>query len=170
MEDIEVVKMMESLIEPSFLSGSSLVLQENSAYSSVLIKSPATPYRSGANKDKSMLFCRIKSTKKIRYVAFPATYEEDFSAAGFKLSKIESDSEFVRISIDEFVEKIESAKPALNKIFRRAFSFSSFGCCSRYKECSEQERCIHEDQLYATACMYRKNLESGKNFYKDKGR
>lgn len=40
-----------------------------------------------------------------------------------------------------------------------------FGCCSKYIECSNAKRCLHENLFYAKACFYRKNLESGKIFY-----
>ena len=40
-----------------------------------------------------------------------------------------------------------------------------FGCCSKYRECSEARKCIHENQFYAKACWYRMNLEDGKIFY-----
>jgi len=40
-----------------------------------------------------------------------------------------------------------------------------FGCCHRYKECSDERKCIHPDQFYSKACWYRKNLENGKVFY-----
>lgn len=41
----------------------------------------------------------------------------------------------------------------------------SFGCCSRFIECSDTMKCVHENKLYSTACSYRKNLENGKVFY-----
>ncbi len=41
----------------------------------------------------------------------------------------------------------------------------SFGCCSRFIECSDAMKCVHENKLYSTACSYRKNLENGKIFY-----
>lgn len=44
-------------------------------------------------------------------------------------------------------------------------SASSFGCCSQYKECSDQKMCLHPNKLYAKGCQYRKNLEAGKIFY-----
>lgn len=44
-------------------------------------------------------------------------------------------------------------------------SSSSFGCCSRYKECSNAKKCLHTNLLYATGCQYRKNLEMGNIFY-----
>lgn len=41
----------------------------------------------------------------------------------------------------------------------------SFGCCSRFIDCSDAKRCVHENKLYSTACIYRHNLEAGKIFY-----
>ena len=41
----------------------------------------------------------------------------------------------------------------------------SFGCCSRYLECSNEKKCIHPDKVFAISCEYRRNLENGKIFY-----
>lgn len=42
----------------------------------------------------------------------------------------------------------------------------SFGCCSKFKECSDALECVHENKLYAAGCKYRKiNLENGRIFY-----
>ena len=41
----------------------------------------------------------------------------------------------------------------------------SFACCARYEECSDAKKCLHPNQLYSTACAYRKNLENNKIFY-----
>lgn len=40
-----------------------------------------------------------------------------------------------------------------------------FGCCGKYKECSKAKKCLHDNNFYARACWYKKNLESGKIFY-----
>ena len=47
-------------------------------------------------------------------------------------------------------------------------SSNSFGCCSRYAACSDAGSCIHPNKLYAKGCQYRKNLEKGNVFYKEK--
>lgn len=39
-----------------------------------------------------------------------------------------------------------------------------FGCCSSYMECSNQKKCI-KDNDFSRNCYYRKNLEIGKIFY-----
>lgn len=41
----------------------------------------------------------------------------------------------------------------------------SFGCCSQFNRCSDEKRCVHQNKLYSTACMYRRNLEAGKIFF-----
>lgn len=41
----------------------------------------------------------------------------------------------------------------------------SFGCCSRYNECSDKKECIHPDPKFAQGCMYKENLEKGRIFY-----
>jgi hypothetical protein len=41
----------------------------------------------------------------------------------------------------------------------------SFGCCSKYIECSDIRECLHKDDPEFSGCMYRKNLEAGRIFY-----
>ncbi len=41
----------------------------------------------------------------------------------------------------------------------------TFGCCGKFRECSDAGRCLHANKLYACACQYKKNLLSGKVFY-----
>ena len=40
-----------------------------------------------------------------------------------------------------------------------------FGCCSRFSDCSDAKKCVHENKLYACACYYKSNLDAGKIFY-----
>lgn len=39
-----------------------------------------------------------------------------------------------------------------------------FECCSRQYTCSIRGECVHPDQMYAKACIYRKVLESGNKY------
>lgn len=41
----------------------------------------------------------------------------------------------------------------------------TFGCCSRYVECSDAQKCIHPDLSIALSCQYRQNLLNGRIFY-----
>lgn len=45
-------------------------------------------------------------------------------------------------------------------------SSATFGCCSKYAECSSSSKCVHQNILYAKGCRYRENLENGNIFYK----
>ncbi|MGN0666441.1 MAG: hypothetical protein ACI4KF_07940 [Huintestinicola sp.] len=40
-----------------------------------------------------------------------------------------------------------------------------FGCCAKYKECSNSKKCLHKNNFYARCCYYRQNIEAGKIFY-----
>lgn len=44
-------------------------------------------------------------------------------------------------------------------------SSNTFGCCSRFVECSDAKECVHENKIYSMGCMYRKNLDAGRIFY-----
>jgi len=164
--DKEILNQIQSFVESSYLELSKLELQENrSDYNSIFIKSSTTPYRNGTNGNKSVLLCRIKNTGNVRYIAFDSKYRADFEELGLNVTSIKSETDYIRLNIDEFLNTLPKGQKLLNKIFADSFSFASFGCCSKYKECSKAEKCVHEDLLYATACMYRKNLENGDIFY-----
>lgn len=63
----------------------------------------------------------------------------------------ESAMKFIEQVIRYYVEHFEPA--------------DKFGCCSKYRECSEAKKCLHNNKFYSKACWYRKNLESGNIFY-----
>ena len=69
----------------------------------------------------------------------------------------------VPLSSKELVQWIESMVQL--RIDRFVTSADSFGCCSRFSECSDAKKCVHQNRLYSTACAYRRNLESGRIFY-----
>lgn len=85
---------------------------------------------------------RIKKSDKLNtYVEFPLDYD----------------------NIEDFIKQV---------VVKNAEDFEpsdKFGCCSKYQECSKVGYCIHDSKFYSRACWYRKNLESGKNFYKVNG-
>ena len=55
---------------------------------------------------------------------------------------------------------------ALLKEVRRQFvPASSFGCCSRYHDCSDQKKCVHPNPFYSFGCTYRQRIESGHIYF-----
>lgn len=59
----------------------------------------------------------------------------------------------------------EDCKDAVEFTIKRLFPVSTFGCCSRYNECSDAKKCLHPNLFYALGCTYRSHLESGRVFY-----
>ena len=85
--------------------------------------------------------------------------------ANVKKSKEFIGSRFLFSEIDEnYFDFIEKAIIFAYKNY--SSSNSKFGCCSRFKDCSNQGKCIHPNKLYATVCEYKKHLEAGNAFYK----
>lgn len=58
---------------------------------------------------------------------------------------------------------LPAEKPVLSPA--NANDSDAFGCCSRYRACSEQGKCLISDLDYSVHCAYRANLESGRIFY-----
>lgn len=167
--DNEVLEKIKNVIRNDYLETSDLELQINaneSPYNSINIKLQPTPYRLGyTGHNKAILFCRIKSGGNIKYISFYDKYKSEFENLGLKCSSIKSDIGFMRVDFNDFISNIDKLSELLNRIFISAVSFETFGCCSRYKECSKEKKCVHDDLLYSSACMYRNNLEKGRVFY-----
>lgn len=56
----------------------------------------------------------------------------------------------------------------IKAIFEQCYmdeSVESFGCCARYKECSDEIKCLHPDIKFAKGCIYKTHLENGRIFY-----
>lgn len=47
----------------------------------------------------------------------------------------------------------------------RKDSVESFGCCSSFLQCSDQLRCLHEEDASYYGCSYMGNLRAGRIFY-----
>lgn len=162
----KVITYLIDHLNPKFLQTASLALQKNKGlYNSILIKVESNPYRNGVANE--FLFARIRSTGKQPYISFSSRYTQLLEMFKNNLCSIVSEPTFMRIDLKAFLEYPDSKmlSKVLNEVFLDSFSFPTFGCCSLYKECSKEKHCLHSDLLYATACMYRKNLEDGKVFY-----
>lgn len=61
-----------------------------------------------------------------------------------------------------WLDKVKAAK----KVIFRNLVTEEFGCCNDFKVCSARDECIHQKDRFYNGCYYRKNLESGRNFYK----
>ena len=88
-------------------------------------------------------------------IPFDATTNKPASLGDFTEIHFPVDSD----SICEFLR---------NVVLRGLASYesnSSFACCSRFIQCSDAKKCVHDNKLYAKGCKYRANLEAGRIFY-----
>lgn len=76
---------------------------------------------------------------------------------------------YIRINISN-IEEIDLLIEEIKEIFIEMFlqymnTEESFGCCSKYEECSDAKHCVHNDVRLRFSCMYKKNLDAGRIFY-----
>ncbi len=136
------------------------VLKENKDQSqSVWIKEPVT------QMVKKRTF-NYKSGKKHIIIIKDIVLKELEVPVSAELRKRKSDKKNTYIIFDELNEEtIEFIKIVAIYYVEHFEPSDKFGCCSKYKECSADGKCLHDNLFYSKACWYRKNLESGKIFY-----
>lgn len=77
-----------------------------------------------------------------------------------------SDPQFTNIILDINNSNIHTFIKALVLTGLKFYeSNSSFGCCSQFKKCSDEKKCVHLNKLYSKGCKYRSNLDAGRIFY-----
>ena len=100
--------------------------------------------------------------KRTEYVLeFQPEYEKFFA------EKTTSPGKWVEIRLRE-PDEIEGLKESIGNIFEYEIKRTHgdlFGCCSRYVQCSDSWKCIHEDFLLSLGCQYRINLLENRIFY-----
>lgn len=165
--DSDILMIIKNLILPIYVGNSKIFIKENKAagYNSIRVSCEKSAYRINATAD--MLLATVKTTSQVKYVGLLNIYRKDLQAAKIPFTEIKS-SNYLRLPLYVFSPLSgyeESIKKIINKIFINLFCFESFGCCGKYVECSDAKHCIHDDKAFSTACMYRKNLESGRIFY-----
>jgi hypothetical protein len=100
--------------------------------------------------------------KKTEYLfEFQPEYKKYFSEITTEPRK------WVEIRLKELRE-ITTLDDAIGNIFDYEIKRTHgdlFGCCSKYMQCSDARKCIHEDFLLSLGCQYRINLLENRIFY-----
>lgn len=154
------------LVDSRFVETTEVTIKENAgAYNSLIAIPQNTIYRNGLTSEK--LIARVKTNGKIQYISLPDTVKSILEEYNIPFTEIKSEN-FLRLEIDYFLsQNNEGLESAINAIFLDALNFPSFGCCARFRECSQSGTCLHPDFLYASAaCQYKKHLDKGEIFYK----
>ncbi len=77
------------------------------------------------------------------------------------------DAEWLKINFDS-ISDIVQMSTQLALLFMNVLKtllHESYGCCSRYLECSNAKRCVNPNKVLAEGCQYKTNLEQGRIFY-----
>jgi len=162
-----IYELLKSKIDPAYLSNAELTMTLNPKnYDRLSVCAKPTLFNS---KETSQLFARVKTSGKSPYISFRGIFSIDFKNIGFTDFIISKSDGYLKIDPELFyLNFFDYAKSVdlMNDIFLASCNFPTFGCCDKYERCSDELRCLHEDQLYAAAaCQYRKNLYAGKIFY-----
>lgn len=126
-------------------------------------------------KFKTLYFCdiaiiRVTPMKTEIRLEVAKNYFERFSLISYNTN---SDSAWIRISFDnQSIDTIcLNAKEVFKKCYKDSAEFT-FGCCSRFFECSNAKKCICNEVLYfngvkrfPSGCTYKDNLDQGHIFY-----
>ena len=177
----KIRKMFDEVMKERGLPDNSLVLREqvdnvNSGEYIVLICEPEYPYDERlANKiTENPAGIRIKpESVKARkdYLKVEVLNETFINIANIPDSALDPN-----LSLSAGYKQIDFKPddPAMISFIRDVISHrldnytsaaKSFGCCSKFAECSNKKRCVHDNILYASACTYYWHLKDGKIFY-----
>lgn len=159
---------MKSEAERIYTEFQDAIAQAQAGYDLDKVQLKYRPQKSSASYYAIELFgqpcMNIKGTKNI-YLEFSFKIDKHLDAFEVPVDRSRSSS-LTRISISAFSFK---QYPALaTEIYEEFLMTNGFDCCSRYLECSEEERCIHPDIMMAGQCTYRQKLRAGLIFYGSK--
>lgn len=172
--EARVREIVDSIVQDRQLPAASIFLSSNMskrgtiASMSLCIGEPEYPssHDRSTTQEKSYVIMNIRrkssiemlvKSKHLEAVCLPSDAVVNVSKSNEILKCIvfeaetESLFDFIRANIAYAAENFEPS--------------NSFGCCSRFLECSNMRRCVHENRLYSKGCSYRRNLESGRIFY-----
>lgn len=165
--DVEhtIVNQITSLIDIKYLEHASLHLKENKGdKDSIIISVENNPWRNDVIKG-NMLYGRIKTSGKAQYVQISSRYSSilDEINIAYTSNKTEQNEDMIRLGLSDLNALLSNPTElfieVINFMFINSISFAEFGCCSKYAECEKQGKCLHTDQLYATACQLQKHLK-----------
>lgn len=119
------------------------------------------------NLGRNFVIMNIQQNDEIELLVRHSQFNTISLPTNARIKPMPSDTAFMHIIFKEGDDSIyEYIKDNILYCLRHYHSKAkTFGCCSKFNECSNAMECIHENKLYATACIYRKNLDNGKIFY-----
>lgn len=105
-------------------------------------------------------FLSLYSNKSSKWVEYSFDKESNRENTVLLSSKKKLKNKFE--IIEDLVPFIENFRISLEINTIPEFSF---GCCSRYVQCSDEKMCVQPDKEFAKGCHYKINLENNRIFY-----
>ena len=149
-----LIKILDELEEEQNDLSFSIRTNKNNTYS-LWVTAKSTPYRVGFDSSAMVLRYVLYKTKE-NVIEVSSSFKDIVS---YFALECEQNKEYIRFTESAFLAlPVEKQKEMIYKIAENSFTFSTFGCCSRFPEC-EKTGCTHPDKLYATsACTVYKRL------------
>lgn len=156
-----ILESIVSKIDKDYRDAVDFIILENSKsvpYDSIVIKTRPSIWFNC--KAYNYLLARIKLNGNFQYISFPGKLRRYIIENNIKYNTVKSD-DFLRIEICYFLDNIDKPEFCnfINTAFFKSFSFEPFGCCHKYKDCTQLHTCLHDDKIYSLACQYRKIIK-----------
>ena len=172
----ELEKILNDIIIDEELPASSLHLYSNTSAKtkeeiskSICIYEPDYPSIKGTTDKpgKNFVIMNIQDTEVFDLLIRNKQFSEVSLPPTATIKQVTSDKTFVHVIFNKNDNNIfsyirENIMYCLRHYESKA---KSFGCCSKFIQCSDAKKCVHENKLYSMSCAYRHNLDSGKIFY-----
>ena len=137
---------------------------------SICIFEPEYPPRKNVTEipGKNFIILNIKNLKdnKIELLIRNKQFETVDLPVSATVKPVKSDKTFFHVIFDQNDTSVfDYIKQNILYCLANYESSNSFSCCSRFNECSDKKKCVHENKIYSIGCKYRTNLEAGRIFY-----
>ncbi len=157
---VKLTSVFEELEEEIGLMSHSFSIMSNKGKSGVITSYAICVYEPDLVEDRrdssrNTVLARVKENILKSNTNIVEVNSKSFSEIDEKKRFDKNSTEFIECLIECIRKGIDNYTPKA----------AGFACCSRYQECSRQEKCIHPNLLYAKACQYLKNIEKGRIFY-----
>lgn len=146
-EHIEPI--LNSVLDENMISHRHVKLNQNKKYYAVLFR--------------NMVLFSYNFSSKNNWVSFSNRYKALIPASLGKQKEKNSKIKIYIDSIDDLFKFDYFWQDILNEAIDNFPK--SFGCCSRYIECSNAKKCVNPDKELALDCSYKINLKHGRIFY-----
>lgn len=116
-------------------------------------------------KFKANIVFKLNENKELLYIK---TDFADNVLLFFHDTDFTSDASFVRLPFalaEKHMDEINNLFLIIIKKYLELSDLNTFGCCSKYIQCSDEKKCLYPDNVDYMGCLYKRNLEKGRIFY-----